>query len=67
METARQWRYYVGAVKVIVPEGVEVVFSEDGKTFKLGGFYGDFDAAQIESLLKDGWLRRYVESCVGCM
>lgn len=58
METARQWRYYVGAIKIIVPEGQEITVGVDGQTFWFNGYRGVFETAQIPQFLRDGSLRR---------
>ncbi|MBI4093716.1 hypothetical protein HY417_02025 [Candidatus Kaiserbacteria bacterium] len=57
METACQWRYYVGAIKVIVPEGTPLVAKGDS-AFRFEGYLGAFESAEIPLLLQKGYLRR---------
>ena len=57
LETARMWRYYVGAIKVLVPEGTKVVRHANDKTFGFNGYLGEFEVAAIPQLLKSGELR----------
>jgi hypothetical protein len=54
--TARQWRYFVGSTKVLVPPGVRAVVDDD--TFTLAGYWGRWDASRITSLVSRGWLTR---------
>ena len=56
-ETARMWRYYVGAIKVLVPESKKVDFHANGATFGFEGYLGEFKVDAIPQLLKSGELR----------
>jgi hypothetical protein len=64
-ETATMWRYYIGAIKVLVPAGTTIVMSDDWKTFSFKGYLGAFDSDAIPKLLKTGDLRIVPERAAG--
>lgn len=54
--TAKQLRYWEGAVKVLVPAGCSVRVT--GNTFSYVGYLGEHDSAQLPSLLSQGVLEQ---------